>query len=358
MNPLIWFALLFVSLSATVPASAAENAASIEVPVVEVVERERMVRTEWNGVVQAVQDSTLAAQVQGRIEELRVKAGDSVQAGQVLAVIDARETAAGLAQARARLAQARAAEAGARVAHDRNQRLFEQGFISKSSLDATATQLEAAQAGVAEALAVVERQSVAGSYTVIRAPYDGVVADVLVELGEIAQPGRDLMRMHAPQALRVSLRVPTRYAARLDAGSVAVVQLSDAPIAANSGQAWSQPLPIRQMPNADPGSATVELRIDLPQGVGQSLRPGAYLRVATFQARGRGVFVPASAVLSRGELEAVYVAASDAFVLRAVRLGALDGDAREVLAGLQAGERVAADPVRAGLRGARPAKGS
>ncbi|MEZ5651546.1 MAG: efflux RND transporter periplasmic adaptor subunit [Burkholderiaceae bacterium] len=335
-------------------AAAADERTALVVDTAEVVVRERIARTEWNGIVQAVQDSALAAQVQGRIEELPVKAGDVVKAGQVLAVIDARETAAGLAQAKARLAQARAAEAGARSAHERNQRLYEQGFISKSSLDTTATQLAAASAGVAEAQAVVQRQSVTGTYTTIRAPYEGVIAEVLVELGEIAQPGRELMRMHAPDALRVSLRVPTRYASRLNGDSRAVVQLADA-ARDNSVQAWSEPLPIRVMPGADPSSATVELRVELPQPIGEGLRPGAYLRVATFRPAGQGLYVPVSAVLVRGELKVVYVVVGDAFVLRAVRLGPLDGDGYEVLSGVEAGERVAIDPVRAGLLGARPA---
>lgn len=353
MKRLVIFAM---GLLAALPASAAPSdaTATFEVPTAKVVQRERVARNEWNGVVQAVQDSALAAQVQGRIESLPVRAGERVLAGEVLAVIDARETAAGLAQAKARLAQARAAEAGARSAHERNVRLFQQGFISQSSLDATSTQLAAARAGVAEAEAVVQRQSVTGSYTTVRAPYDGVVAEVLAEVGEIAQPGRELLRMHAPEALRVSVRVPTRYAASLGADLRAVVQLAP-PAGAARTAVWSEPLPARVMPGADPSSATVELRIDLEQSMAEGLRPGAYVRVATFRPDGQGLFVPAQAVLVRGELKAAYAAVGGQFVLRAIRLGPLDGDAYEVLAGLENGEFVALDPVRAGLLGARPA---
>ena len=65
--------------------------------------------------------------------------------------------------------------------------------------------------------------------------------------------------------------------------------------------------------------------------------------------------LPASAVLRRGELTAVYVAQDQRFVLRALRLGSARGDEVEALAGLRAGERIALDPVRAGLSGATPA---
>ena len=75
---------------------------------------------------------------------------------------------------------------------------------------------------------------------------------------------------------------------------------------------------------------------------------------AAASAAGRLV-VPLGAVLTRGELTAVYVAQGERFLLKAVRLGARQGEGVEVLAGLKAGERIATDPVRAGLAGAVPA---
>ena len=353
---------LGIGIASAQPADGGASGA-LAVPVVPAQTGLRVARSEWNGVVQAVQESTLAAQVQGRIDHIGVRAGDRVDAGQELARIDARETVAGLAQARARLAQARAALAGVESTHERNRRLFEQGFISRSSLDASQTQLAAARATVAEALAGVERQTVTGTYTAIQAPYDGIVAEVMAEVGEIAQPGRELLRIHAPDALRVSLRVPAGYAADLDPGAVARVRVGVREVVAGtdgrpgmpaSGTIWSEPIPLRVMPAADPGSATVELRIDLPQELAAGLRPGEYLRVVTERPAGAGLFVPARAVMMRGELKAAYVAVDGRFVLRALRVGAAGDDRIEVLAGLREGERVAMDPVRAGLAGAVP----
>lgn len=346
--------VMTAATSMTVGAAQAETA-GLQVPTVPVASELRQARSEWNGIVVAVQESSLTAQVSGRIDQVKVRAGQSVQAGQELAVIDARESTAGVAQARAQLAQARANQSGAQTAYDRNKRLFEKGFISKASLDDSRTQLAAARAAVAQALAGLKRQSVATSYLSIRAPYDGVVAEVLTEVGEIAQPGRVLMRVHSPDALRVSLRVPTAYAAGLGADSRALVQAGATVGRQTTAAQWSEPLALQVMPAADPGSATVEVRIELPQALAQGLRPGAYLRVATSSPAGNGLFIPASALLSRGELKAVYVAGPDRFILRAIRVGPREGDRIEVLAGLKEGERVATDPVRAGLAGATPA---
>ncbi len=315
----------------------------------------RQARSVWNGIVVAVQESSLTAQVPGRIDQIKVRAGEQVTANQELAVIDARESTAGMAQAQAILAQARAAKTGVAAAWERNKRLFDQGFISQASLDDSETQLAAANATVAQALAGVRRVSVASTYLSIRAPYDGLIAEVTAEVGEIAQPGRVLIRMLAPEALRVSLRVPTSYATGLSASSRAVVQPGGQFVRQASADQWSEPLPLRVMPSADPGSATVEVRIELPQALGAGLRPGQYLRVATFSPDGEGVFIPHSALLERGELKAVYVVSDNRFILRAVRVGPRAGEHVEILAGLSSGERIASDPVRAGLLGARPA---
>jgi hypothetical protein len=107
---------------------------------------------------------------------------------------------------------------------------------------------------------------------------------------------------------------------------------------------------------ADAVSQTIEWRLELPQDAVGGLVPGQQVRVRFVGAQAQRRVVPASAVLRRGELTAVYVAHDKGFVLKAVRLGADHGDAGvEVLAGLVEGDRVALDPVLAGLAGAVPA---
>ena len=123
---------------------------------------------------------------------------------------------------------------------------------------------------------------------------------------------------------------------------------------------WTQPVARTTLPAADPVSQTVEWRLDLDANAAAAWLPGQQVQVRFVSAQADKLTVPAEAVFRRGELTAVYVAAqvggAEGFVLRAVRLGAAHGSGgHEVLAGLRPGEKVALDPVRAGLAGARPA---
>jgi hypothetical protein len=103
--------------------------------------------------------------------------------------------------------------------------------------------------------------------------------------------------------------------------------------------------------------------LDLAADAAAGLVPGQQVQVRLLAGKVQRLTVPSDAVFRRGEMTAVYVvrdnAAAPGFVLRAVRLGADQGAAgHEVLAGLAGGERVALDPVRAGLAGARPVAAS
>ncbi|MDT4879568.1 efflux transporter, RND family, MFP subunit [compost metagenome] len=128
---------------------------------------------------------------------------------------------------------------------------------------------------------------------------------------------------------------------------------------------WVQPAAKTSLPAADPVSQTVEWRLDLSAADGANQVPGRQVRVRFVGGQGQPgsqrLLVPESALLRRGELTGVYVVATRGegqpagFALRAVRTGASHGDGVEVLAGLKAGDRVALDPVRAGLAGAQPA---
>jgi RND family efflux transporter MFP subunit len=194
--------------------------------------------------------------------------------------------------------------------------------------------------------------SVAPDHTVVKAPWDGVIAAVPVEVGDLATPGRPLFEMHAPDRLRAVVYLPNARVAeamtagrawiRLDAVSTA------APVESNA---------IVAIPSADPGSATTEIRVELPADAGKNAGwvPGRHVQVAFDIADDEtSLLVPASSLLVRGELVGVYVATDTGFVLRAVRTGQRSGDRVEILSGLREGERIATDPVRAGLKGARP----
>jgi len=311
---------------------------------------------EIDGTLQALQQSTIAAQLGGNVLQLAVKAGDRVQAGQLLARIDERDAQAGLARSEAAVAQADAELRNARLNAERTRQLLAQGFISQSALDIAETQLRSAQAGLQQAQSGRTQATLSRGYAAVTAPFAAVVLATHVEAGELATPGRPLVTLYAPGRMRAVVQLPaSRSAAARGAATVAVQLPGD------DGR-WVTPIARTELPGTDPVSQTVEWRLDLSAADSAGLQPGQNTRVrftgavaaAGSAAPGR-LTVPAAAVLRRGELTAVYAAQDKSFVLKAVRLGTAQGSGIEVLAGLKAGERIALDPVRAGLAGAVPA---
>jgi len=303
---------------------------------------------ELDGTLQAVRQSTVAAQTSGNVVQLLVRAGDAVRAGQVLARIDERDAQAGLASSEAALARAQAELANARAHHERSRQLRAQGFISQAALDVAEAQFRAAQAGQQQAQAGRSQAALARSFANVVAPYDGLVLATHVEAGDLAAPGRALVTVYAPQPMRAVAYVPASQQAHARQAQRVQVRLP-------SGQ-WVAPSASTALPGADPVSQTVEFRLDLPAAAVAGAVPGQSVRVRFAGGSAKRLTLPAAAILRRGELTGVYVVREQRFVLQAVRVGAEHGEAGvELLAGLKPGERVALDPVRAGLAGARPA---
>jgi len=306
-----------------------------------------------DGHLQALRQSTVAAQVGGNILTLAVKAGDRVKAGQALARIDERDTQAGLAAAEAGVAQADAALRNARTQAERTRELRTQGFVSQAALDTAETQLRGAQAGLAQAQAARSQAALARGFANVTAPFDAVVLTTHVEAGDLATPGRPLVTLYAPGRLRAVVQVPASRSALARGARTVEVQLPDG--------TWVAPTARTELPAADAVSQTVEWRLDLAPEQTAALAPGQAVQVRFAGATAAPTeaarpVIPASAVLRRGELTAVYAVQDGRFVLKAVRLGAEQGaEGVELLAGLKPGERFALDAVRAGLAGAAPA---
>ena len=304
-----------------------------------------------DGSLQPLRQSTVAAQVAGKVLVLAVKAGDRVKAGQLLARIDERSVQATLAQSDAAVAQAEAEQRNARLHTERTRELRTQGFVSQAALDVAETQLKAAQAGAQQAQAGRTQSALARGFASVTAPFAAVVMATHVEAGDLAAPGRPVATLYAPGELRAVLQLPASRAVAARAATSIAIELPDGRRVA--------PARRTDLPSADPVSQTVEWRLDLAPADVAGLLPGQTVRVhfsgAAVAADLARPSVPAAAVLRRGELTAVYAAQGQGFVLKAVRLGAVSGDSVEVLAGLRPGERIALDPVRAGLAGATPA---
>lgn len=224
-----------------------------------------------DAVVEAVSQATLSAQVPGAIVSLHVKAGDGVRAGQELLRIDASAAQQNVVGSTAQL---EAAQAGLRVASQelaRQKLLFEKQYISQGGLERTQAQFDSAQAQVQTQQAQTRAAQTQTGFFSVRAPFNGVVTDVPVALGDMAMPGRPLVTLHDPSALRVSAAVPQSMmdGVRNQLKSVRYEIAGHTSVAASS---------VQMLPAVDPVTHTAQLRVALPAGV-EGLVPGMFARI-------------------------------------------------------------------------------
>ena len=169
----------------------------------------------FEGVVEAVRQTAIASQVSGAVLHPAVKAGDRVKAGQLLVRLDARaaeqSAAAGAAQANA----ARAELDVARSELARQRTLLGKQYISQAAFDRAEARFKAADAQVAAQLAEAGAARTQSGFYVLSAPYAGIIADVAIVQGDMAMPGRALMTLYDPLAMRITAPIPQSAVARL-----------------------------------------------------------------------------------------------------------------------------------------------
>jgi len=305
--------------------------------------REVELTTTAEAVMEAVRQSTVSAQISGRIVDLRFDVGDYVKKGEVILRIDERSATRALEASEAQVLEAQAALANARAQFERSKQLLAQKFISQAALDQAEAAYKAAQARVAALVAGAGQAATERSFATVLAPYSGVVSARHVELGEMAAPGRPLMTGFDPSTLRVVANVPQAQVAAIQAGGKARIEVP-------SLGRWVDVKAMTIVPAADPRTHTTRIRLELPAEV-RGVYPGVYARVHFVVGRAPRLLVPRAAVLRRSEVTAVYVVDEQGRArLRQIRLGSAGDEASvEVLAGLKPGERVALEPIKAGM---------
>ncbi len=296
----------------------------------------------WDGVVEAVRQAIVSAQTSGRVTAVEADVDDRVESGAVLLRLTAVEQQAGVNTARA---QVRAVEAAAVEAEQNYQRFAALGpknYVSRAQIDQARAARDTAVANVAAARAQLAQAGQQTDYTVVRAPYAGIVSRRDVEPGETVAPGQPLMVLYAPGALRIQVDVPQSVADAIRKSARARVDLAD-------GRSVDAEQVI-VYPAADPATHSVTVRINLPD-FDAPPTPGITARIVfplSDDGQGpRSVRIPTSALVQRGEVNGVYVLADQTVRLRQLRLGRTTGDEVEVLAGVKPGETIAADPVAA-----------
>lgn len=306
------------------------------------VEKQRKITQFWlDGVVEATNQTTVSAQTSGQIIELFYDVDDVVEKNAIIARLKDTEQQAQLAKAEAALTETEARLREATDAHGRTSGVFAKQAVSRSEMDKATANLMAARAKRDAAYAGRESAREQLEYTVIRAPYAGIVTERHMQIGEMVAPGQPVMSGLSLEALRVNVSVPQRIIPIVREKRVARVKIpgSDESVAAER---------LVVFPYADAATNTFKVRLDLPSDV-PTLFPGMFVKAGFVTGEREVLATPKSSVVRRGEVTAVYVLDDEGRVsFRHVRLGQeTDEGGLIVLAGLHQGERVALDPVAA-----------
>ncbi len=333
---IIRFTSLVVIAIGSPSISAAAQSTVAAVPVVsEVTPRERI----WDGTVEAVNQSTVSAQTSGRVAEISYDVNDFVPKGAVIVRFTDTEQRAALRIANAALEEAKARLDEAGKEYQRITTMFENETVSKARFEQARANHAAAEARSSAAQSGVIAAEEQLEYTVVRAPFAGIVAKRFIEPGELVAPGQPIMSGLSLQSLRVNVDVPQSMFNPIREIGKAFVYADDQRIAAES---------LTFYPVADPITNSFTVRVNLPDD-SATLFPGMFVKVGFVIGETRRLLVPVQAVVRRSELTAVYVLVDDQVTLRQVRLGRRFDARIEILAGVAENEMIATDPVQAGI---------
>jgi len=326
---------------------------------------------EATGTIRSATSSVISAQMGGSVLEVRVKPGDRVKRGQVLAVLDDRtpraqlagaeagvvEASQGLAEVDQALQAAAADRQYAESTYKRYQGLLEKNSLSRQEFEGAEARYKATAANE-RALQAKKKQIVARgqqassqkesaqavfSYSRVTSPIDGVVTMKAVDPGTVVMPGTPLLTVEDTSHYRLEASLPEEYLGKLTLGMSVNVE---------GGGGKFQGRVAEIVPAADTDTRTFLVKVDLPRG--SDCRSGQYGTAAFPMGEEKRLTVPRHAIVEHGGLEGVYVVTKEGKLeYRLVKTGKVMADRVEVLSGLTDGDRVATSQIQRLQDGAR-----
>ena len=297
----------------------------------------------FDATVEAVRRATVSSETSGRVSEINFDVGDFVEKGSVLVRITAAATRARLSGVEANVSEMQAQYDVALSEFNRIKGVYDRQLVSKSVYDKAEAELKAATERLSAARAKVKEVLEQLKFTVIKAPYSGIVAERHIELGEMVKVGQPLMTGFSQNELRIVTHIPQSVAETIREAKSARILVNDK----LEDDLHSNLITV--YPDASTATHTYKVRVKLPT-TPKGIYPGHSVKVQFPMGTKTSIRVPAKSVLLRSELQAVYVIADSRVSLRQVRIGNRDENGFiEVLAGLNDGDMISLDPVSAGV---------
>jgi len=286
------------------------------------------------GVAAPIQQATLSTKLMGTVTDVLVSEGDRVTAGQVLVRIDARDLSAKSAQVAASVTEAEAIRLDATAQANRIRALYADSAATRAQLDAAETGLARAESGLKAAQAAASELGAVSSYSIVRAPFAGIVTKRFADPGAFAVPGAPLVTMQDVSTLRISASTTPDIARGVHRGQTLTALVERTPVRVT----------IEGVVPATAGSLyTINALVPNPNA---ALLAGSRANLTLPTGQRRVLVVPAVGLVREGDLTGVTLRTAQGDDRRWVRLGAALGDVVEVTAGLQTGDRVVVPTAR------------
>jgi RND family efflux transporter MFP subunit len=298
------------------------------------------------GTVRARTSALISTRIPGTVSVLKVREGDRVKKGQLLAQLDAQENqasaamaSAGIDEAQRSLDETQSRKKLADTTFGRYQNLFKEQAVSRQEFEVKQSERDLAAQSVSKAEANLRRAregsraaNTMADYTRIIAPISGIITSKQADLGATVFPSQPLMTIEDEGSYQLELAIPESIAIKVRPGTAVLVTLDAV------GSSFSAKID-ELVPAADPASRTFNAKINLNQ---KGLKSGMFGRATlSLGTSTSGIMLARTAVVERGALTSVWTIGTDNIArMRLVKIGKTVGDKVEILSGLSDGERV------------------
>ena len=291
-----------------------------------------------SGKIEAENSANVSTRMMGYITSIKVKTGQKVSKGQLLATVNNTDLQAKKAQTEAGITQATAGYNSAKKDYDRFVILLGQKSASQKEMDNVATQFEMAKAGLEAAKQMKNEVMAQFSYANLTAPFSGTVTSTMAKEGDMANPGMPLMTIEGNTKLQAIVMVSESEISQIKNGMPADI------IVKSLDQSFKgRVIEVSSSAKNTGGQYIVKLSLE---NASKAILSGMFANVvfpiekSNVATQSTMVLVPKKAIINQGQLSGVYTVSDDKIaVLRWLRLGKTFGDQVEVLSGLAAGEK-------------------
>ncbi|MFC1235492.1 efflux RND transporter periplasmic adaptor subunit [Vibrio sp. F74] len=299
---------------------------------VAIVSQSMPISYEFTGTVAADQKAIISARLTAKVAEVLVNVGSVVKQGDVLMRLESRDLDARVKQTEQALSSAQAILNAARKEYRRVKELVSKKLLSQSQFDKTESDLKTAQASFKQAEAAVVEAETTFGFSMITAPFDGLITQKNVNMGDTASPGMQLLSMYNPEKLQLQVNISEAQIRDVHLGSSLAYHLPTYDIEGKGDV-------VEISPAADNSSRSFVVKLEMDTT--SLVYPGVYGKVVLSSGEQSVLILPENTVYQVGQLDYVKVIQEGVIHNRLVQLG----DHNQVRKGVSSGDNLVVDPL-------------